>query len=354
MKKEGLFLLGLLGILTSCSSNTCQIEGNVENAKDGDTLYMARLTGGKFMPTDTIILQGGKFSMEESCDSTIIASYFYHNKQNDEIYSNVFFIEPGNIKMSIGAEGKTVGTQNNDIFQNLSDSIYAVHKEIQALQSQPAPDTEQILELDQKSNQILKEHVERFIDTPCGYFLLLSCYNMFTPKEVLELTGKVPENYQSTPDLQYLKEEAEKNCKTANGEAFIDVTIPSIDGGEIKLSDIVRQHKLTLVDCWASWCGPCRAEMPHVVELYAKYHEKGLEIIGISFDEDEKAWKDAVKEMNMTWPQGSELQSWDNIMTQQYNVTSIPYTILIDQNGTIIAQQLRGKELEEAVKEHLK
>ena len=93
--------------------------------------------------------------------------------------------------------------------------------------------------------------------------------------------------------------------------------------------------------------------MPHVVELYAKYHEKGLEIVGISFDEEEEAWKEAVKEMNMTWPQGSELQSWDNVMTQLYNVTSIPYTILIDQNGTIVAQQLRGHELEEAVKEHL-
>ena len=81
--------------------------------------------------------------------------------------------------------------------------------------------------------------------------------------------------------------------------------------------------------------------------------KKGLEIIGISFDEDENEWKQAVEEMNMTWPQVSELQSWDNIMTRQYGVTSIPYTILIDSNGTIIGQQLRGKELEDKVKEYL-
>lgn len=140
---------------------------------------------------------------------------------------------------------------------------------------------------------------------------------------------------------------------TSNGQSFIDITIPSMDGGELKLSDIIRDNKLTLVDCWASWCGPCRAEMPNVVSLYEKYHKKGLEIVGISFDEDETTWKNAVKTMNMTWPQASELRSWDNIMTQKYGVTSIPYTILIDSNGTIIGQQLRGEELENTVKQYL-
>ena len=93
--------------------------------------------------------------------------------------------------------------------------------------------------------------------------------------------------------------------------------------------------------------------MPNVVSLYEKYHKKGLEIVGISFDEDETTWKNAVKTMNMTWPQASELRSWDNIMTQKYGVTSIPYTILIDSNGTIIGQQLRGEELENTVKQYL-
>ena len=121
----------------------------------------------------------------------------------------------------------------------------------------------------------------------CGYFLLLSCYDMFEPAQIVELAGQVPAQYKNDTALRFLMEEAQKSGKTANGTSFIDVIIPSIDGGELKLSDIVKQNKLTLVDCWASWCGPCRAEMPHVVELYAKYHEKGLEIVGISFDEEE-------------------------------------------------------------------
>ena len=92
---------------------------------------------------------------------------------------------------------------------------------------------------------------------------------------------------------------------TSNGQSLIDITIPSMDGGKLKLPDIIRNNKLTLVDCWASSSGPRCAEMPNVVSLYEKYHKKGLEIVGISFDEDETAWKKCVKTMHMTWPQAS-------------------------------------------------
>ena len=141
--------------------------------------------------------------------------------------------------------------------------------------------------------------------------------------------------------------------RKAVGAMFTDFTMNDMQGTPRKLSDYVGKGDYVLVDFWASWCGPCRAEMPNVVSLYEKYHKKGLEIVGISFDEDETTWKNAVKTMNMTWPQASELRSWDNIMTQKYGVTSIPYTILIDSNGTIIGQQLRGEELENTVKQYL-
>ena len=356
-------MLGLIGLFASCSSQNCKISGTMENATDGDTLFLARMSDGNFAPSDTIIVKDGKFSLETPCDSTIIASFFFHDKQNDAVYSNIFFMEPGNVQLSIGRDGKVAGTENNDIYQELSDSIFGIHEKMNELYAQQAQadsataaladNSAQLMALDQQANQVLKSYVEKYIGKPCGYFLLLSCYDLFEPAEVLELAAKVPANYQGSKPLQLLKEEADKSSKTSNGQKFIDVTIPSADGGQLKLSDVVKANKLTLVDCWASWCGPCRAEMPNVVELYKKYHGKGLEIVGISFDEDEKAWKKAIKDMGMTWLQASELQSWDNVMTAQYNVTSIPYTILIDQNGTIIAQQLRGEELEKAVAEYL-
>ena len=233
-------------------------------------------------------------------------------------------------------------------------NIYARQAPSDTAEYSPDEKTEQeLVALEQQSNRFVTESVKKYIDKPVGYFLFLSCYNMFTPQEVLELSQKVSPHYKNSNALKYIEEDAERNNMTSNGQSFIDITIPSMDGGKLKLSDIIRNNKLTLVDCWASWCGPCRAEMPNVVSLYEKYHKKGLEIVGISFDEDETAWKNAVKTMHMTWPQASELRSWDNIMTQKYGVTSIPYTILIDSNGTIIGQQLRGEELENTVKQYL-
>ncbi|MCD8318227.1 MAG: AhpC/TSA family protein [Paraprevotella sp.] len=338
----------------------------MENATDGDTLYFARMSGNdSFIPTDTIILKHGAFSFQTPCDSTIIASYYYLDKQNKEIYSNVFFMEGGNVKLEIGLNGKVSGTENNDIYQKMSDSIYVLHEKMSQLYArQELSDTtginvsdaeaeRQLTALDQQANQLVMNYVKKNIDKQVGYFLFRSCYNLFSPQEILELANKVSDHYKHSNALKSIKEEAERSNATSDGQSFIDVTIPSINGGKLKLSDIIKSNKLTLVDCWASWCGPCRSEMPNVVNLYKKYHDKGIEIVGISFDEDEKAWKDAVKKMNMTWPQGSELQSWDNVMTQKYGITSIPYTILIDSNGTIVGQQLRGEELENTVKLYL-
>lgn len=365
MNIRNILAAGLVGLMVaSCADNTCHIEGVVESAQAGDTLLFARMENDTFVPTDTVILEeGGKFSMDKPCDPTVIASYFFFNKQSQEAYSNVFFIEKGKVSMRIGTDGNVSGTENNDLYQALTDSIYELHKQMNAIYNvqpkdsmgmpHPEPDAEsQLIALEQQASRLLEENVRKHIGKPLGYFLLLSCYDLFEPKDILELAEKVSADYQDSPALQYLKEEATKSGATANGQTFIDVAMPSMDGGELQLSEIVKANKLTLVDCWASWCAPCRAEMPHVVALYEKYHKQGLEIVGISFDDDEEAWKKAVKDMGMTWPQASELQSWDNVMTEKYGVTSIPYTILIGQDGTIIGQQLRGGELEKAIQEY--
>ena len=108
MKTKNLFISGLIGLFASCSSQNCKIEGTVENAKDGDTLYLARMSDGNFTPTDTIILHQGKFTLQEKCDSTIIASFFFYDQESNEVYSNIFFMEKGNIQLNIGPEGSVI------------------------------------------------------------------------------------------------------------------------------------------------------------------------------------------------------------------------------------------------------
>lgn len=119
------------------------------------------------------------------------------------------------------------------------------------------------------------------------------------------------------------------------------------EGKTVQLSDFIGKSKYTLVDFWASWCGPCRREMPNLVSAYKEYKDKGLQIVGVSLDRDETSWKDALKTLNMTWPQMSDLKFWNSEGAQLYAVRSIPYTVLIAQDGTIVAKGLHGKELQE-------
>lgn len=138
------------------------------------------------------------------------------------------------------------------------------------------------------------------------------------------------------------------------GDKFTDFKLSTPDGGEKSLSELVEGHKLTLVDFWASWCGPCRMEMPNVVKAYSEYKDKGLQIVGVSFDENMTSWKDAISKLKMTWPQLSDLKGWDCAAGRIYEINSIPSTMLIDENGKIIAKDLRGEELIQKIGEILK
>lgn len=130
----------------------------------------------------------------------------------------------------------------------------------------------------------------------------------------------------------------------------IDFSMTDIEGKTIAVNSEFVKHKITIIDFWASWCGPCRREMPNLVRLYAEYKGRGLGIVGVSLDENEDDWRTAVKDMGMTWMQLSDLQGWGNHAAQMYGIESIPFTIVVDDGGKALSAGLRGDDLEAFVK----
>lgn len=144
-------------------------------------------------------------------------------------------------------------------------------------------------------------------------------------------------------------------CNAQTGEKYKEISgLTSPGGKEIKLSEVVKENKYTLLDFWASWCPPCMREVPYLTADYAEYKDKGFEIYAVSYDDDSMAWQGAIKKNGMGWIHVSALKGWECPTQALYGVRSIPRNFLIDSEGNIVAENLRGEALGEKLAELLK
>jgi thiol-disulfide isomerase/thioredoxin len=181
-------------------------------------------------------------------------------------------------------------------------------------------------------------------------------------EQVIEMVGNASKRYPTHQGLNAVKNKLDEQLaemKKANqprwvGKPAPDFSLPDVNGNQVALSSF--KGKFVLVDFWASWCDPCRAENPNVVKAYAKFKDKNFTILGVSLDRpgQKNKWIEAIKSDNLTWTQVSELKYWDSRVVPLYGIDGIPYNVLINTEGIVIGENLKGRALEAKLEEVLK
>ena len=374
------FFLSILILMLSigCNSSSSKTTNftvtiEAEGIYDGVRAYIKRNENGKTTTaTDTAIAQNGKFQFI----GDVLAPEMRFITI-DGINGQVFFVlEPENIKLTIYKDSiqksKVSGGFNNEVFSKYRSGFVAITTKLDKLREEyaAAAQNPKVVQDLQKRNVELREELKNYgfnflKEHPNSDFSLMLLdgltsqpkFDTKSAKEVLalmndELLNKST-NILTVQNIQSKINQTTTNKKLAVGDIAPDFTAPNPDGTALTMSKI--KGKVTIIDFWASWCKPCRVENPTYVRLYEKYHNKGLEIISFSLDREnqKQRWVDAIAKDKLTWYNVSNLKFWNDPVAKLYNVSSIPAAFIIDEQGVIIAERLRGSALERKIAELL-
>lgn len=201
------------------------------------------------------------------------------------------------------------------------------------------------------------EYCQKFCKENTGeYFtpyVIANVGGFITPSEILEMIEALSPEVQKSKVSVSIKEQVMKMLAVSVGGQAPDFTMNDTEGNSVKLSDVYSKNKYTLIDFWASWCGPCRVENPNVVANYNEYKAKGFAVLGVSLDNDKAAWEKAITDDKLAWTNVSDLKGWESEAAALYKVQSIPSNFLVDNKGKIVAVNLREKELGKKLSELL-
>ncbi|MEO6916212.1 MAG: TlpA disulfide reductase family protein, partial [Chitinophagaceae bacterium] len=214
-----------------------------------------------------------------------------------------------------------------------------------------------------KLNQYLKSFISGSSHPALSLFALSWASRSFPKAEFESSLDEVVKKFPEHEMLKSVKGTYEKQKTQAGapaspsqnswvGKAAPDLAMPGMENNAVSISSF--KGKYLLVDFWASWCGPCRQENPNVVKAYNEYKNKNFTILGVSLDQDKTKWLDAIKQDKLTWNHMSDLKAWDSKSVDVYKFDGIPFNVLIDPSGTVIAENLRGFDLEKKLSEVLK
>ena len=353
MKKHLLFLFSVIFGLSACQPKGNDFKVNVSLANGNDkTVYLQKYVDNAPVIIDSAVIANETAVLTAEKDNPQI---LYALKVKDMRGSMPFFADNkdvtvvGDINNPKDVEIMASETQAeldayNDQLKGFDDQI----RDLYAVMQQAFSDNDTIkldslntvgTALMEQQDNFRDEYIKAHPDSFVTHYILDGVKQDYPVDQLKDLmAGFTTESIYR----DHLNEYVTKLERLEVGQPFIDFTLQTNNDTEVVLSEIIPQNKLTLVDFWASWCGPCRHENPVVKAAYEQFHELGFEVIGVSVDQDKEAWLKAVEDDQLPWTQ---VRDSENKVSEDYMIYYIPSNFLFDQNGTMVSKGLRGEDL---------
>lgn len=346
----------LAGMISACSpTDAISISGEINNP--GNAKVVSFYEGERKL--DSVFLgDNGRFKFERATTQSRLLSLRVGNNRYPII------LEPGKkvqFTADMHSEDADYQIEGSDLSQKLKefaplqsrkdfvqDSLQsefvkaAVGKEAQAIESLRS---EYLLKFKEQLGYYTQQAVQFADNNPnlAGFYVMSTLDPEMAEVEIIEYADRIQDKFLDNRYVGQFKEEALKLKKLATGQPAPQIEAYTPDNKVVRLSDY--KGKLTLVDFWASWCAPCRQENPNIVEQYNLFKNKGFEVLGVSLDDNPGSWIRAIEEDDLIWTNVSDLQAWSSDLIIEYRIKAIPTSYIVDEEGLIVAKNLRGAEL---------
>lgn len=350
-----------------CQTGINELNAKIENVPDGTLVYFSVLGNeGQKIPLKTTKVENGEICIDlPVVDDQVVSLLTIAGVDEDVFFINeneplIADIHSDNIKSSI-VRGSDANKLLSDYKVYMNGKNSEILKKSRQYTKEELEDSEIRKKLTREKGAITKEivaHSKKLIITHPNslpsLFIFSDLMDAAPTSEMVKLYANFSTRLKETPFGEKLGEKYGKTEGISIGDIAPDFSAKTPGGKELSLQEVMdKKEKYTLIEFWASWCPFCKAEMPNVVKVYKKYHDKGLNILNVSIDGERSEWMEAIKEIGMNWDQISNLNRWDDPIVRLYHVTSVPTNYLLDENGKVIGIKLKGKDLENKMEELL-
>lgn len=366
MRWAAALILLCIGTDVYSQSISYRLKGHIKNWPQTQKVYLQYFKNGLAI-SDSTIAQQGKFEFRGTLDEPVAVNVYTpavgpHRRDNYQLFlgEGTTLLQHSDSLRAASLEGPEVALE----YRRFEEEVTPIRMErvelmLQAQKLRNEKDSEQY-------KAIEKQYADKLAE-------LLQAYHSFIEehpaspvslKLINELAGtshsdtalyaqfkRLDPQLLNSPSGRDIGEKFERGTRTSVGQKLANFTAPDTTGNPLSLEEITKNSKLTLVEFWASWCSPCRAENPNLVKLYDEYHDQGFDIIAVSLDRSAASWKNAIAKDGLPWHHVSNLQYWKDPIAQQFNINAVPDSFLLDSNGIIVARGARGQQLRDLVKQ---